>query len=85
MDERLIAGREELTCPVYEKAKYDSVTEVCLLMLKSICDGDNPIRTSTNDFARLPPSRACFREHPTNYQTRIWKTGKVTISELPKP
>ena len=39
------------------------------------------------DLSRLPPSKACLREHiaRANYQTRIWKTADVPISEIPKP
>ena len=59
-------------------------------MLKSKCDGDisvGSLSSSTIDLARLPPSRACLREHVAraNYQTRIWKMANVAIDEIPKP
>ena len=38
-------------------------------------------------FSRRGPNKAYLKEHvaPANYQTRIWKTANVLISEVPKP
>ena len=59
-------------------------------MLKSRCDGDvtvDSLTPSTIDLSRLPPTKACLREHTAraNYQTKIWKTANIPISEVPKP
>ena len=86
VDENLISGCEKFTCALYGKARYDSVDEVRAIMLKSKCEGDITVN-STIDISRLPPSKACLREHiaRANFQTRIWKTANVAISEIPKP
>jgi len=57
-------------------------------MLKSRCDGDvtvDSLTLSTTDLSRLPPTKACLREHiaRANYQTKIWKTANIPISEVP--
>ncbi len=90
LNEDLISGCEKFTCTLCGKAKYESIDEVRHIMLKSKCDGDitlQSLKSTTIDLAKLPPSRACLREHiaRANYQTRIWKTGNVAISEVPKP
>ena len=90
IDDDLLSGCEKFTCALYGKCKSESVDEVRHLMLKSKCDGDisvDSLKSSTIDLARLPPSRACLREHVarTNYQTRVWKMANVAIYEIPKP
>jgi len=56
-------------------------------MLKSRCDGDvtvDSLTLSTTDLSRLPPTKACLREHiaRANYQTKIWKTANIPISDV---
>jgi len=40
---------------------------------------------STADLSRLPPTKACLKEHTAraNYQTKIWKTANIPTSEVP--
>jgi len=57
-------------------------------MLKSTCDGDvtvDSLTSSTIDLSRLPPTKAWLRELTAraNYQTKIWKTANISISEVP--
>ncbi len=90
LNEDLISGCEKFTCTLYGKAKFQSIDEVCHLMLKSKCVGDitrQSPKSITIHLAWLPPRRACLREYiaRANYQTRICKTGNVAISEVPKP
>jgi len=54
-------------------------------MLKSRCDGDvtvDSLTSSTFDLSRLPPTKACLREHiaRANCQTKIWKTANIPMS-----
>ncbi len=76
LNEDLISGCEKFTCALYGKAKYKGINKVHHLMLKSKCDGDNnlqSLKSTTVDLVRLPPSRACLREHiaRANHRTRI--------------
>ena len=43
------------------------------------------LTSSTIDLSRLPPTKACLREHTAraNYQRKIWKTANIPISEVP--
>ena len=54
------------SCAIYEKGKYNGVDEVRYIMPKSTCDGDvtvDSLTSSTIDLSRLPPTKACLREH----------------------
>jgi len=58
------------------------------IMLKSRYNGDvtvDSLTSSTIDLSRLPPTKAWLREHTVraNYQTKIWKTANIPISEVP--
>ena len=61
---------------MYGKAKFDSVNEVCHLILQSKCDEDisiKSLKSSTMDLAQFKSSKACLKEYvaQASNQTRI--------------